>query len=152
MRTILNLDQFYLVHWQMKTSSSKRSWDPIRLKIIAVVNEGAKVVDICTTLMGLSDVASDGSPLFAEPMSLFGWACVTLQLTACLPSDWVAWIMLCVGNFHYSIDSYKIFLHTHCFGYPEFVFPFKSSFPIILFSFLETNVYWNQSSYAMNVR
>ena len=56
----------------MKTSFSKRSWDPIRLKIIAVVNEGAKVEDICTKLMGLSDVASDGSPLFAEPMFLFG--------------------------------------------------------------------------------
>ena len=60
--------------------------------------------------------------------------------------------MLCVGNFHFSIDSYNIFLHTHCFGYPEFVFPLKSSFPIILFRFLETNVCWNQSSYAMNVQ
>ena len=42
------------------------------LKIIAVVNEGAKVLDICTTLMGLPDLASDVSPLFAEPMFLFG--------------------------------------------------------------------------------
>ena len=46
----------------------------MRLKIIAAVNEGAKVLDICTTLMGLPDLASDGSPLFAEPMFLFGWA------------------------------------------------------------------------------
>ena len=60
--------------------------------------------------------------------------------------------MLCVGNFHYSIDFYKIFLHTHCFaGYPELIFPLKTRFPIILFRFLETNVCWNQSSYAMNV-
>ena len=135
----------------MRTSFSKRSWDPIRLKIIAVVNEGAKVVDICTTLMGLPDIASDGSPLFAEPMFPFGWALCNTSTYCMLPSDWVAWIMLCVGNFHYSIDSNKIFLHAHCFGYPEFVFPLKSSFPIILFRFLETNVCWNQSSYAMNV-
>ena len=42
------------------------------MKIIAVVNEGAKVLYICTTLMGLPDLASDVSPLFAEPMFLFG--------------------------------------------------------------------------------
>ena len=44
----------------------------MRLKIIAAVNEGAKVLDICTALMGLPDLASDGSPLFAEPLFLFG--------------------------------------------------------------------------------
>ena len=67
-RTTLNLDQFFLVDWQMKTSFSKRSLDPIRLKIIAVFNKGAKVLEICTTLMDLPDLASDGSPLFAEPI------------------------------------------------------------------------------------
>ena len=46
----------------------------MRLKIIAVVNEGAKVLDTCTALMGLPDLASYGSPLFAEPMFLFGCA------------------------------------------------------------------------------
>ena len=59
--------------------------------------------------------------------------------------------MLWVGSFHYSIDSYKIFLHTHCFGYPKLIFPLKTSFSIILFCFLDTNVWWNQSYYAMNV-
>ena len=44
----------------------------IRLKVIEVVNEGTKVLDICTKLMGLPDLASDGSPLFAEPLFLFG--------------------------------------------------------------------------------
>ena len=39
-----------------------------------MVNEGAKVLEICTTLMGLPDLATDVSPLFAEPMFLFGWA------------------------------------------------------------------------------
>ena len=34
--------------------------------ITAVVTEGAKVVDICTTI--LPHLASDGSPLFAQPM------------------------------------------------------------------------------------
>ena len=71
MRKTLNLDQFVLVNWQMKTSFMG-SWDPRRLKIIAAVNEGTKVLDICTALMGLPDLASDGSPLFAEPMFLFG--------------------------------------------------------------------------------
>ena len=61
----------------MNTPFSKRSLNPIRLTIIAVVNEGAKVLEICTTLMDLPDLASDGSPLFAEPiyiidMFLFG--------------------------------------------------------------------------------
>ena len=55
--------------------------------------------------------------------------------------------MLCVGNFHYSIDSYNIFLHTHCFGYLELIFLLKTCFHV--FRFLETNVCWNQSSYAM---
>ena len=59
--------------------------------------------------------------------------------------------MLWVGSFHYSIDSYKLFLHMHCFGYPELIFPLETSLPIILFRFLETNVWWNQSYYAMNV-
>ena len=52
-----------------------------------------------------------------------------------------------MGNFHYSIDSYNIFLHTHCFGYPELIFLLKTCFHV--FCFLETNVCWNQSSYAM---
>ena len=59
--------------------------------------------------------------------------------------------MLWVGSFHYSIDSYKIFLRMHCFGYPELIFPLKTSFPIVPFRFLETNVWWSQSYYAMNV-
>ena len=52
--------------------------------------------------------------------------------------------MLCVGNFHFSIDSYNIFLHTHCFGYPELIFPLKTCLLILLFRFFETNVCRNQ--------
>ena len=61
--------------------------------------------------------------------------------------------MLCVNYAlpHYSIGPYKIFLHSHCFGYPELIFPFKTCFPIILFRFFETTVYWSQGSYATNV-
>ena len=44
----------------------------VRLKVIAVVNEGAKILDICATLMRLPDLASDGSTLFAKPLFLFG--------------------------------------------------------------------------------
>ena len=39
-----------------------------------MVNEGANVLDTCTTLIGLPDLASDSSPLFAQPMFLFGCA------------------------------------------------------------------------------
>ena len=31
-----------------------------------MINEGAKVLDTVTTLMGLPDLASDGSPLFGN--------------------------------------------------------------------------------------
>ena len=34
---------------------------------------------------------------------------------------------------HYSIDSYKIFLHTHCFGYAELIFPLRTCFTICYF-------------------
>ena len=70
-RTTLNLDQFFFRPLADEDLFFYRSWDPIRLKIIAVVNEGPKVLDICTTLTGLPDLASDGSPLFAVPMFLF---------------------------------------------------------------------------------
>ena len=73
----------------MKTSFSKRSWDPIRLKIIAVVNEGAKVLDTCTALMGLPDLASYGSPLFAEPLSVFGCALCNTS-TYCMLTLWLS--------------------------------------------------------------
>ena len=90
MRTTLNLDQFFLVLWQMKTSFSQRSWDPIRLKIIVVVNEGWKVLDISTrTLVGLPDLASDGSPLFAEPMFLFGWTLCNTSIY-CMLTFWLS--------------------------------------------------------------
>ena len=74
--------------------------------------------------------------------------CVTLQPTTREPSD-----ISCVNYAlrYYSIDSYKIYLHTHSFSYAELIFPFKTWLPIILFRFLETNVCWKQSSHAMNV-
>ena len=54
-----------------------------------MVNEGAKVLDICTTLMGLPDLASDGSPLFAEPMFLFGCALCNTS-TYCMLTLWLS--------------------------------------------------------------
>ena len=59
------------------------------MKRTAVVNEGAKVVDICTTLMSLSDLASDGSPLFAQPMFLFGLALCKTS-TYCMLTFWLS--------------------------------------------------------------
>ena len=36
-----------------------------------MVNEGAKVLDTCTALMGLPDLASDGSPFFLDNTSTY---------------------------------------------------------------------------------
>ena len=157
MRTTLNLDQFFLVLWQMKTSFSQRSWDPIRLKIIAVVNEGSKVLDISTrTLVGLPDLASDGSPLFAEPMFLFGWTLCNTS-TYCMVTFWLSCL-----NYALRGEAWGISI-TACHRLLEDIFTYalfwltrvcvslKKQLPIVLFRFLITNVCWNQSSYAMNV-
>ena len=56
---------------------------------IAVASEGAKVLDICTTL--LPNLASDGSPLFAEPMFLFGWVLCNTS-TCCMLALWLSWV------------------------------------------------------------
>ena len=157
MRTSLNLDQFFLVLWQMKTSFSQRSWDPIRLKIIAVVNEGSKVLDISTrTLVGLPDLASDGSPLFAEPMFLFGWTLCNTS-TYCMVTFWLSCL-----NYALRREAWGISI-TACHRLLEDIFTYalfwltrvcvslKKQLPIVLFRFLITNVCWNQSSYAMNV-
>ena len=157
MRTSLNLDQFFLVLWQMKTSFSQRSWDPIRLKIIAVVNEGWKVLDISTrTLVGLPDLASDGSPLFAEPMFLFGWTLCNTS-TYCMVTFWLSCL-----NYALRGEAWGISI-TACHRLLEDIFTYglfwltrvcvslKKQLPIVLFRFLITNVCWNQSSYAMNV-
>ena len=157
MRTSLNLDQFFLVLWQMKTSFSQRSWDPIRLKIIAVVNEGSKVLDMSTrTLVGLPDLASDGSPLFAEPMFLFGWTLCNTS-TYCMVTFWLSCL-----NYALRGEAWGISI-TACHRLLEDIFTnalfwltrvcvsLKKQLPIVLFRFLITNVCWNQSSYAMNV-
>ena len=71
-RTTLNLDQFFFRSLANEDLFfyNDHLCDPVRRKIIVMVSEGAKVLDICTTLMTLPDLASDGSPLFAEPMFL----------------------------------------------------------------------------------
>ena len=50
---------------------------------------GAKVQEICTTLMGLPDLASAGSPLFAEPMFLFEGALCNTS-TYCMLTLWLS--------------------------------------------------------------
>ena len=89
MRTTLKLDQFFFVHWQMKTSFSITIMGSYTSENNWVINEGAKVLDICTTLMGLPDLASDGSPLFAEPMFLFGCALCNTS-TYCMLTLWLS--------------------------------------------------------------
>ena len=101
-----------------------------------MVNEGTKVLDICTTLMGLPDFASDVWPrlFLRNPCFSSDERCVTLQLIASWPSDWVAWITLCVGNFHYSRESYKIFLYA-LFWLPRINLSLKNQVPYYTISF-----------------
>ena len=112
----------------------QRSWDPIRLKIIVVVSEGAKVLDICTTL--LPDLASVGSPLFAEPMFFFGWALCNTS-TYCMLAFWLSWVNFYAlrGNFHYSMDSYKIFFTYALFWLPKVNISLKKQLPYFTISF-----------------
>ena len=79
-RPLANEDLFFLTIMGSYTS-----------EIIAAVmiNEGAKVLDTVTTLMGLPDLASDGSPLFAEPMFLFGCALCNTS-TYCMLTLWLS--------------------------------------------------------------
>ena len=79
---------FFFVHWQMKTSFSITILGSLTSENNCSGHEGAKVLDICTTLMGLPDLASDVSPLFAEPMFLFGWALCNTS-TYCKLTFWL---------------------------------------------------------------
>ena len=64
-RKTLNLDLFLFVHWKMKASFSITIMESYTSEnITAVVSEGAKVLDICTTI--LPDLASEGSPLLSN--------------------------------------------------------------------------------------
>ena len=132
---------FFFVHWQMKTSFSITILGSLTSENNCSGHEGAKVLDICTTLIGLPDLASDVSPLFAEPMFLFGWALcntstyyVHVNLLTELRESCSAW------GISITPETLTRYFYTHCFGYPELIFPLKTSFPIILFRFLETNV------------
>ena len=60
--------------------------------------------------------------------------CVTLQPTTREPSD-----ISCVNYAlrYYSIDSYKIYLHTHSFSYAELIFPSKPDCLLYYFVFLK---------------
>ena len=121
------------------------------LKINAMVNEGAKVLHICTTLMGLPDLASDGSPLFAEPMFLFGCALCNTA-TYCILTLWLS----CVN---YALRGEFPLLHTllqYIFTYALFWLPrvclsLKKQLPYYTISFSWNKRLLEQSSYAMNV-
>ena len=47
--------------------------------------------------MGLPDLASDGSPLFAEPMFLFGWALCNTS-TYCMLTFWLSCVNYALGG------------------------------------------------------
>ena len=107
---------------------------------------------ICTTLTGLSDLASDGSPLFAEPTFLFGWVLCNTS-ASCMLTVWLSWVnyALC-GEFPLlhrllqDISTYALF------WLPRVCLSLKKQLPFYTISFFfDTNVCWNQNSYAMNV-
>ena len=119
----------------MKTSFSQRSWDPIRLKIIAVVNEGAKVLDTCTTLMGLPDLASDGSPLFAEPMFLFGCALCNTS-TYCMLTLWLSCVNYALRGEFPLLHRLLQYIFTYAlFWLPRVCLSHKKQLPYYTISF-----------------
>ena len=79
-RLLANEDLFFLTIMGSYTSE---------IITAVMINEGAKVLDTVTTLMGLPDLASDGSPLFGEPMFLFGCALCNTS-TYCMLTLWLS--------------------------------------------------------------
>ena len=83
-RTILNLDQIFFVHWQIKASFS------------ITIMESYTPESNCSGQWRRKST-SDGSPLFAEPLFPFGWVLCNTS-TYCMLTFWLscAWIILCV--------------------------------------------------------
>ena len=102
------------------------------------------------SINGLPDLASYGSPLFPEPLSVFGCALCNTS-TYCMLTLWLSCVNYAQrGEFPFLPRLLQDIFTYALFWLPR-VFPLNSSFPIILFRFLETNVCWNQSSCARNV-
>ena len=107
----------------------------MRLKIIAVVNEGAKVLDTCTTLMGLPDLASDCSPLFAEPMFLFGCALCNTS-TYCMLTLWLSCVNYALRGEFPLLHRLLQYIFTYAlFWLPRVCLSHKKQLPYYTISF-----------------
>ena len=85
---------------------------------------------------------------FAEPIFPFGWVLCNTSIY-CMLTFWLS----CTNYGEFPllhIPLQDIFTYA-LFWYSELICPLKTSFPIILSRSIETNVSWNQSSYAMTV-
>ena len=101
--------------------------------------------------MGLPDLASDGSPLFAEPMFLFGWALCNTS-TYCMLTFWLS----CVNYALRGEFPLLYILLQDIFTYALFLLPgvnlsLKNQLPYYIISFSWNKRLLEQSSYAMNV-
>ena len=87
---------------------------------------------------------------FAEPIFPFGWVLCNTSIY-CMLTFWLS----CMNSITPYTPTRYFYIPTVfivlCFGYSELICSLKTSFPIILFRSIETNVSWNQSSYAMTV-
>ena len=107
----------------------------MRLKIIAVVNEGAKVLDTCTALMGLPDLASYGSPLFAEPLSVFGCALCNTS-TYCMLTLWLSCVNYALrGEFPLPHRLLQYIFTYALFWLPRVCLSLKKQLPYYTISF-----------------
>ena len=70
----------FFVHWQMKASFSTTIMGCYTSENNCSGQWRRESTGHMYDIMGLPDLASDGSPLFAEPMFLFGWALCNTSL------------------------------------------------------------------------
>ena len=99
---------------------------------------------------GLPDLASDCSPLFVEPMFLFGWALCKNSIY-CMLTFWLS----CVNNALWREFPLLHVLLQDIFTYTLFWLPgvnlfLKNQLSYYTISFSWHKLCWNQSFYAMN--
>ena len=138
-RTTLNLDQlFFFVHWQMKTSFSTTIMGSYTSENNCSGQwRRESTGHMYTTLMGLLDLASDGSPLFAEPMFLLGWALCNTS-TYYMLTFWLSFVNYVLRGEFPLLHRLLQYIFTYpCFGYPELIFLFKACFLLYYFVFLK---------------
>ena len=107
--------------------------------------------------MGLPDLASDGSPLFAEPMFLFGWALCNTS-TYCMLTFWLSCVNYALrGEFPLLHRLLQDIFTYALFWLPRVNLSLKNQLPYYTYSFswnkrlLEPKFLCNECSVNLNI-